>query len=53
MTTYYIPKIFNPHNFGPENGSYFMMVYLTLDELRRYHPEPIEYFTFTDTSNQE
>ena len=50
MTTYYIPHLFHPHTFGPQQGTYHLEVFLTLKEMRRYHPEPMGYFTFTDTS---
>ena len=44
---FYIPAVMHPHNLGNKFGSYVFPAYLTLEELRLYHPEPIGYFTFT------
>ncbi|MCK4665878.1 hypothetical protein KAU33_03970 [Candidatus Dependentiae bacterium] len=49
MVEYFIPKLMHPHGLGAKYGSYLFPIYLTLEELRRYHPEPIEYFIFHGT----
>ena len=44
----YVPMSINPHNFGNKMGNYVLPVFLTLDELRRYYPEPMGFITIGD-----
>ena len=46
MTEYYLPHTFFTHHLGAEFGSYIMPMYLTLEEMRKYHPEPMKYVIF-------
>lgn len=34
-------------------GHIFFELFLTLDEMRKYYPEPIKYFTYTNTMKEE
>ena len=43
MTEYFLPFTFFTHKLGGEFGSYIIPMYLTLEEMRKYHPEPMKY----------
>lgn len=47
---FYVPMSINPHNLGSKMGTYVLPVFLTLNELRRYYPEPTAFFTIGNKS---
>ena len=46
--TFFVPKTMFPHTKEKFLGSFVMPVFWTLKELRKHHPEPIEYFTIDE-----
>ena len=48
--TFYVPFVLHPHDYGDKYGKYFQPVYSTIEELRKYYPEPMEYITIMQKS---
>jgi len=52
MTEYFLPFTFFTHKLGAEFGSYIIPMYLTLEEMRKYHPEPTRYVIMNTIEEQ-
>lgn len=53
MAEFYIPSATFSHKLGEKYGSLAFPAFETLKELRKHYPEPIEYFIFHGTEEEE
>lgn len=53
MAELFVPSATFSHELGGKYGSYVFPAFSTLEELRKYYPEPIEYFIFTGKEKEK
>jgi len=47
---FYVPKAMHSHTMSKDLGSFMLPVFWTLEEMRKYYPEPAEYFTLDEVA---
>ena len=53
MVKFFIPSVIFTHNFREKYGSCAFPAFKTLEELRKYYPEPIDCFIFHGTEQKK